>query len=29
MDHRLSVRRPTRHFVMVLILVLLLEFGGA
>jgi hypothetical protein len=29
MDHRMSVRRPIRHFVIVLILVLLLELGGA
>ena len=29
MDQRMSVRRPLRHFMIVLILVLLLEFGGA
>ena len=29
MDHRMSIRRPVRHFVIVVILVLLLELGGA
>jgi hypothetical protein len=29
MDHRMSLRRPLRHFAIVLILVLLLELGGA
>ncbi len=29
MNRRMSARRPIRHFVIVLILVLLLEFGGA
>ena len=29
MDHRMSLRRPVRHFVIVVILVLLLELGGA
>jgi hypothetical protein len=29
MDHRMSVRRPLRHFMIVLTLVLLLELGGA
>ena len=29
MDHRMSLRRPIRHFVIVVILVLLLELGGA
>ncbi len=29
MDHRMSLRRPVRHLVIVVILVLVLEFGGA
>ena len=29
MDHRMSRHKPLRHFVIVVMLVLLLELGGA